>query len=232
MKAAIIPARGRSKRIPRKNIRPFAGKPIVAYSIQAARDAAIFDRVIVSTDDPEIAKIARDWGAEAPFVRPAELSGDIVGTNAVLKHAIRWLQDAGEDVQYACCLYATAPFVDAKHLREAFSRLERTDKSFVFSVTSYGFPIQRAVRINASGAVEAFDERHFLSRSQDLEPYYHDAAQFYWGRAQAFLDDVVMFSPASLAFVLPRFLVQDIDTEEDWERAELMYRAYLRRRES
>lgn len=232
MRVAVIPARGGSKRIPRKNIREFAGKPIMAYSILAARAATLFDRIIVSTDDSEIAAVAREWGAEVPFMRPEELSGDTTATNAVIKHAIRWLHGAGQDVQYVCCIYATAPFIDPRYLRDGFARLQDTDRSFVFSVTSYGFPIQRAVRINGSGGIEAFDERHFSTRSQDLEPYYHDAGQFYWGRTQSFLDDVVMFSPAALPLILPRFLVQDIDTEEDWERAELMYRAYMQRPEN
>jgi pseudaminic acid cytidylyltransferase len=231
MRVAVIPARGGSKRIPRKNVREFAGKPIIAYSIEAARAASLFDRIIVSTDDDQIASVARDCGAESPFLRPAELSDDMTGTNAVIKHAIRWLLGAGQEVEYICCIYATAPFIDPAYLREGFARLQASDKSFVFSVTSYGFPIQRAVRINASGSVEAVDERHFLTRSQDLEPYYHDAGQFYWGKTQAFLDDVVMFSPAALALILPRFLVQDIDTQEDWERAELMYRAYMQERD-
>jgi N-acylneuraminate cytidylyltransferase len=232
MKVAVIPARGGSKRIPRKNIRDFAGKPIMAHSILAARAASLFDRIIVSTDDGEIAAVARQWGAEAPFMRPEELSGDMTGTNAVIKHAIRWLQGGGQDVQYVCCIYATAPFLEPRYLREGFDRLQASAKSFVFSVTSYGFPIQRAVRINAAGGVEAFDERHFLTRSQDLEPYYHDAGQFYWGRTQAFLNDEVMFSPVALALILPRYLVQDMDTPEDWERAELMYQAYMQRREN
>jgi pseudaminic acid cytidylyltransferase len=227
MKVALIPARGGSKRIPRKNLRPFAGLPIIAHSIRAAHDARVFDRVIVSTDDDEIAAVAREHGAEVPFRRPPELSGDFVATNDVLRHAIEWLRAAGCDVQFLCCLYPTAPFVTPEFLREGLAKLEASHYSYCFSVTAYGFPIQRAVRITAEGAVEACEPQHFLTRSQDLEPRYHDAGQFYWGRAQAFVDGVVMFSPAALPLILPRFLVQDIDTEEDWERAELMYRAYL-----
>jgi N-acylneuraminate cytidylyltransferase len=227
VKVALIPARGGSKRIPRKNIRPFDGQPMIAYSIRAALDAGVFDRVIVSTDDDEIASVSRKFGAEVPFVRPPELSGDFVATNDVVRHAIQWLRDAGCDVQFLCCLYPTAPFVTAAYLREGLEKLAASDKSYAFSVTAYGFPIQRAIRINAAGSVEACHPEHFLTRSQDLEPRYHDAGQFYWGRAQAFVDGVVMFSPAALPVILPRFLVQDIDTEEDWERAELMHRAYL-----
>lgn len=225
MKVAIIPARGGSKRIPRKNIRPFAGKPIIAYSIEAARNSQLFDRVIVSTDDPEIAAVATQWGAETPFLRPNELADDYTGTNAVVKHGIRWLNDNGVAVEYACCIYATAPFVQPRYLREGFDKLRSSDRSFAFSVTRFSFPIQRAIRINKEGAVEAFYPEFVPVRSQDLEEAYHDAGQFYWGRAEAFMNDVVTFSPASLPVILPRYLVQDIDTEEDWRQAELMYAA-------
>lgn len=224
MKVAIIPARGGSKRIPRKNIRPFAGKPIIAHSIAAALDSGCFDRVIVSTDDPEIAAVAREWGAETPFVRPPELSDDHTGTNAVVKHALRWLADQGTPASHACCIYATAPFVQAGYLREGLASLLARGRGYAFSVTSFPFPIQRAVRINAEGSVEAIWPENIFRRSQDLEEAFHDAGQFYWGTAEAFLGDEVVFSPASVPVVLPRHLVQDIDTFEDWRRAELMFR--------
>jgi pseudaminic acid cytidylyltransferase len=227
MNLAIIPARGGSKRIPRKNIRPFVGKPIIAYSIAAARATGLFDNVVVSTDDAEIAAVAVECGAEVPFMRPLELADDITGTNAVVKHAVNWMRNAGHVIDFVCCIYATAPFVDPAFLRAGFDKLNASDKAFAFSVTSYAFPIQRAVRIRGDGAVEALSPQHFLTRSQDLEPCYHDAGQFYWGRAQAFLDDIIMFSPAALPVVIPRALVQDIDTLEDWERAELMYQSYV-----
>lgn len=225
MRLAVIPARGGSKRIPRKNIRPFAGKPIVAYSIEAARASALFDRVIVSTDDEEIARVARDCGAETPFVRPRELSDDHTGTNAVVRHAISWCGEHGALPQHVCCIYATAPFVQPRYLREGYERLVASGKSFAFSVTSFAFPIQRALRIGADGCVQPIWPENIARRSQDLEETYHDAGQFYWGTAQAFLDDVVLYSAASVPVILPRHLVQDIDTEEDWVRAELMFRA-------
>lgn len=226
MKLCVIPARGGSKRIPRKNIRMFAGKPILAYSIDAALTTGLFDRVMVSTDDPEIGEISRSFGAEVPFLRPRDLADDHTGTNAVVKQAIEWHSAQGMAVTHACCLYATAPFVQAGHLVAAHQRLVETGKSFVFSVTSYPFPIQRALRINGQGEVEAMYPEFRSTRSQDLEPAWHDAGQFYWGRAEAFLGEVPLFSSASLPLVLPPHLVQDIDTEEDWERAELMYRAW------
>jgi pseudaminic acid cytidylyltransferase len=222
---AIIPARGGSKRIPRKNIKPFAGKPIIGYSIEAALQSQLFDRVIVSTDDVEIATVAESFGAEVPFLRPAELADDFAGTNAVVKQCLEWLRDHNGPVEHACCLYATAPFVQVKYLREGYERLVASGKSYAFSVTSFPFPVQRAIRINQDGNVEALYPEMIARRSQDLEEAYHDAGQFYWGRAEAFLNDVVTFSPSSVPIVLPRYLVQDIDTPEDWLRAELMFAA-------
>jgi len=225
MKICVIPARGGSKRIPKKNIRNFCGKPIIAYSIEAAIASKCFDKVIVSTDDQGIAEVAIEYGAEVPFIRPAELSDDFTGTNDVIKHAIKWFEDKGEVVAYVCCLYATAPFVDASYLNEAYEKLVSSNKSYAFSVTSFPFPIQRAVRIKAGNEVEAIWPENIFKRSQDLEETFHDAGQFYWGTNQAFCNDEVIFSPSSIAILLPRHLVQDIDTLEDWNRAELMYQS-------
>jgi len=226
MKVAIIPARGGSKRIPRKNIRLFAGKPIIAWSIEAAIDSGLFDSVVVSTDDAEIADVAKQHRAEIPFLRPKELADDFTGTNDVVKHAIRWFNEQGQAIDYACCIYATAPFVQAHYLREGFDKLISSGKSFAFSVTTFPFPVQRALRINPDGCVEAIWPENIFKRSQDLEEAYHDAGQFYWGRAAAFLENVVTFSPASVPMILPRYLVQDIDTIEDWKKAELMFEAW------
>ncbi|CAN0617629.1 Pseudaminic acid cytidylyltransferase [Burkholderia multivorans] len=225
MKVAIIPARGGSKRIPRKNVRDFLGKPIIAYSIEAARRSGVFDRILVSTDDEEIAAVARRYGAETPFMRPAALADDHTGTNAVVKHALQWLNDHGQPADAACCIYATAPFVQPRYLREGLELLERHGCAYAFSVTSYAFPIQRALRVDPEGVVQARQPEHIFTRSQDLEEAFHDAGQFYWGRADAFLSDVVLYSPDAQAVVLPRHFVQDIDTLEDWHRAEFMYRA-------
>lgn len=223
MRLAVIPARGGSKRIPRKNIHSFAGKPIIGYSIEVATECGLFDRVIVSTDDAEIAQVSQRFGAETPFLRPKELADDFTGTNAVVKHAIQWFGEHGSQVNYACCIYATAPFLQPRYLLEGFRKLRESGKSFVFSVTSFSFPIQRALHLNAAGEIEAFFPEHKFARSQDLIQAYHDAAQFYWGTAQAFLDEVVTYSNNSLPIVLPRHLVQDIDKPEDWHHAELMY---------
>ena len=222
---AIIPARGGSKRIPRKNIRFFSGKPIIGYSIEAAKQSGLFNRVIVTTDDEEIASVAESFGAEIPFLRPAELADDYTGTNDVVKHALLWLKEHDFAFEYACCIYATAPFLQVKYLQLGLEYLVKTNKSFAFSVTSYTFPIQRALRINKDGLVEPLYPGNTFKRSQDLEETYHDAGQFYWGKAKAFMNDIVTYSTESVPIILPHFLVQDIDTEDDWRRAELMFKA-------
>jgi N-acylneuraminate cytidylyltransferase len=228
VKIAVIPARGGSKRIPRKNIRSFCGKPIIAYSISAAQQTGLFDQVVVSTDDEEIASVARTFGATTPFVRPKEIADDFTGTNAVVKHAAAWFNAQSHDVTHACCLYATAPLVQAQYIAEGYEALSRSDAAFAFSVTSYAFPIQRAVRITPEGRVDAIYPEHRMTRSQDLEHAYHDAGQFYWGTARAFLEDMPLFAPHSIGVILPRHLVQDIDTLEDWNQAELMFGAINR----
>ena len=222
---AVIPARGGSKRIPRKNIRDFLGKPILAYSIAAARDCGLFQKVLVSTDDEEIAAVARQWGAETPFVRPPELADDHTGTNAVVAHALRWLKEHRQPAELACCIYATAPLVQPAALIEGHRLLSEQGKSFAFSVTQFEFPIQRALRMHADGSVEAIQPQFAATRSQDLEHAWHDAGQFYWGRAEAFLSGAPVYAKTSVGVPIPRYRVQDIDTFDDWQRAELMYRA-------
>lgn len=225
MKVAVIPARGGSKRIPRKNVRDFLGRPMIAYSIDAARRAGLFDRIIVSTEDDEIAGVAERYGAEVPFRRPPELADAHTGTNAVVKHALLWLGEHGVAPEYACCIYATAPFLRPALLRAGWEALQRSGKDFAFSVTTFPFPIQRALRVTREGCVEPIHPENVFRRSQDLEESYHDAGQFYWGKARAFLDDVVTFSSASVPVIVPRHRVQDIDTIEDWRRAEAMVKA-------
>lgn len=225
MKLAVIPARGGSKRIPRKNIKPFCGKPMIAWSIEAARSSGCFDRIVVSTDDLEIADVARNHGADVPFMRPEELSDDYTGTIPVIAHAIQWHQQHDVSPEEVCCIYATAPFVTAVDLQHGLQRLNDSGADYAFSVTSYAFPIQRAVRIGANGRVEMFYPEHFNTRSQDLEEAFHDAGQFYWGRASAWLAGKPIFSSAAAPVMLPRHRVQDIDTAEDWIRAESMFQA-------
>lgn len=224
---AVIPARGGSKRIPRKNIRPFCGKPMIAWSIDAALRSDCFDQVIVSTDDAEIAEVARVCGAAVPFMRPAELSDDYAGTIPVIRHAIEWFQGQGTAPEQVCCIYATAPFVRAEDILEGLCILERTGSDYAFSVASYAFPIQRALRLTSDGRVAMLHPEHFNTRSQDLEEAYHDAGQFYWGRASAWLAGKPIFSPVAAPLILPLHRVQDIDTPEDWERAEWLFKAMM-----
>jgi len=224
MNICVIPARGGSKRIPRKNIKKFNGKPIIAYSIEAALKSNCFDQVIVSTDDDEIAEVAKKYGAQVPFLRPDELSNDYAGTIPVIKHAIEWMEDNKSSVENVCCLYATAPFIQSQTISKAFQQLQESNSDYCFSVTSFVFPIQRAIKIVKKNKVSMFYSDYFNTRSQDLEEAYHDAGQFYWGKAQAFKDELPIFSEAASPYILPRYLVQDIDTTEDWIRAEAMYR--------
>lgn len=225
MKVAVIPARGGSKRIPRKNIKEFCGKPMIAYSIEAAIKSCCFDRVIVSTDDIEIAEVARAYGAEVPFIRPEELSNDYASTIPVIQHSANWLLEQDYDPKLICCLYATAPFVTADAIKQGLQQLEDTSAAYAFSATSYAFPIQRAFKIKPSLGVEMFEPEQFNTRSQDLEEAYHDAGQFYWGTTDAWLTEKVIFGPESTPVILPRHRVQDIDTPEDWQRAELLFKA-------
>ncbi|MDW2080711.1 pseudaminic acid cytidylyltransferase [Vibrio sp. 1640] len=223
MKVAIIPARGGSKRIPRKNIKAFHDKPMIAYSIEAAIASGCFDKVIVSTDDTEIAAVAEAHGAHVPFLRPADISDDYATTMDVMAHAIHWCQDEGWDIDAVCCLYATAPFVLPKDLQQGYALLQGEGVQFAFSATSFPFPIQRAIKLDSDGSVSMFSPENEQVRSQDLEEAYHDAGQFYWGKTRAFLEKYSIFSPHSKAVLLPRNRVQDIDTPEDWELAESLF---------
>lgn len=224
---AIIPARGGSKRIPQKNVRPFCGKPMLAWSVEAVLASGCFDRVIVSTDDSQIATVARVYGAEVPFIRPAELADDWMGTAPVVRHAIEWLRETGDEPDYVCCLYATAPLLQPKSLVNGLERLRQSaDKQFSFSVTSFPFPVQRALRLMPEGqGVKPMFPAMIGQRSQDLEEAFHDAGQFYWGRTEAWLNGASVFDHHSIPVVLPRYRVQDIDTEEDWQTAELAFLA-------
>lgn len=223
MNICVIPARGGSKRIPRKNIREFCGKPMIAWSIQAAQSSNCFDQIIVSTDCPEIADVSRMWGAHVPFTRPSNLADDFATTTSVVAHALQWFHDLGQEFSAVCCLYATAPFVQSSDIKNGLSLLEEiTTNCFVFTATDFASPIQRALRINqASGVASMWYPEEFIKRTQDLEPAFHDAGQFYWGRPDAWLHSKNIFE-RSKPLLLPRWRVQDIDTEDDWVRAQLM----------
>lgn len=223
MKIAVIPARGGSKRIPRKNIKLFHGKPMIAYSIEAAQKSGCFDKIIVSTDDQEIADVALEYGAEVPFLRPANISDDYATTMDVIQHSIQWFESQDMTVDLLCCIYATAPFILPSDLSSGLEAVSAINIEYAFSATSFAFPIQRAISLNKKGTVQMFHPEHLNTRSQDLEEAYHDAGQFYWGKVSAFKAGKPFFSDSSKAILLPRKRVQDVDTQEDWELAEALY---------
>jgi pseudaminic acid cytidylyltransferase len=224
-KVAIIPARGGSKRIPKKNIKIFADQPIIAYSINTAKDSNLFDRIILSTDSEEIAEIGKFYGAEVPFMRPPELSDDFTGTADVLIHSLNWLIEHDMHYPYFCCIYPTAPFLEKEYLLKGFYILRKTNASTAFSVTSFPYPIFRALKIDSNNRLKMFWPEHLHSRSNDLPVAYHDAGQFYWCDTNKFLKEKTVFSSDSIPVFLPRYLVHDIDTPEDWENAEILYLA-------
>lgn len=229
MRLAIIPARGGSKRIPRKNIKDFNGKPMIGWSIEAALLSGVFDEVWVSTDDAEIADVAQSFGAKVPFIRPADLSDDHTGTSAVVRHAIQWAQQQQLKPEWVACIYATAPLLQPKMLKEAMELLQNDAAlDYVFSGCRFSFPIQRALYRSAQGRVSAVDPSAIPKRSQDLAETFHDAGQFYCGKTQSWLDAKAVFSPSSYLYELPQHLVQDIDTADDWLRAELLHQLLLR----
>jgi pseudaminic acid cytidylyltransferase len=224
MKIAIIPARGGSRRIPRKNVEPFCGRPMIAWPIEAAKRTGAFDRIVVSTDDPEIARISLECGAEVPFVRPSELADEFTGTTAVIAHATRWLLAQNLEPTAVCCIYATAPLVQAADLLNGLRELESGNWQYVFSATTFPAPIFRSFRKSAAGGVEMFFPEHFGTRSQDLPEALHDAGQFYWGKPEAWIEERRIFDVHSMPIVLPRWRVQDIDDRNDWIIAERIFR--------
>lgn len=225
MNIAVIPARGGSKRIPRKNIRPFEGKPMIGYAIEAALACKAIERVVVSTDDAEIADIARQFGAETPFERPSELADDHTPTVPVIAHAVETCRDEGWQVGNVCCIYPGVPFIRTEDLEAALAKLDQHDgKGYTFPVAEFPSPIQRALKRGADGSLTPFDPGQVGTRTQDLEPGYYDAGQFYWGAAETWLAGLDIHSHGR-AIVLPSWRVADIDTPEDWDRAELMHRA-------
>ena len=221
MNIAIIPARGGSKRIPRKNIKEFCGKPMIAYAITAAKESDLFEHIVVSTDDEEIAQIANAWGAETPFVRPAELSNDYTETVPVIAHAIEACYSLGWKFDQVCCIYSGVPFMQIDDLRGALARINDSEANYCFPVTEYPSAIQRALKLLSNGKMQPFYPEFELTRTQDPEPAYYDAGQFYWGKAEAWLTNPNIHSNG-LGYVIPSWRVVDIDTPADWQRAELI----------
>jgi pseudaminic acid cytidylyltransferase len=228
MKVAIIPARGGSKRIPRKNVLAFAGRPMIAYAIGAASRSQLFDKVIVSTDDEEIGAIARNFGAELPFKRPAELSDDSTPTVPVIAHAIRTCEETGWSITYACCLYPCVPFINVDDLAAAFTLLETSSADYSLPIAEFPSAIQRGLRRAIDGRVAPFFPENELKRTQDFGPAYFDAGQFYWGARESWLSYNKIHS-SGVGLVIPRWRAVDIDSAEDWRHAELLYEVISRR---
>jgi len=220
---AIIPARGGSKRIPRKNIKSFVGKPIIAYSIESAIASQCFDEIMVSTDDSEIARISKAHGASVPFMRSTKNSGDLSITTDALKEVILEYRKLGKEFEYVCCLYPTAPFVTADKLKQAMKKLIDERAECVLTVTQFSYPIQRALRSDG-GNLKMFWPENYSKRSQDLERAYHDAGQFFCARVENVLSNKLDYSAQTLPIEVPAEEVQDIDNPEDWKIAEMKYK--------
>lgn len=231
MNIAVIPARGGSKRIPRKNVRPFAGKPMIAHAIATAQESGLFEHVVVSTDDDEIATIAEKWGAEVPFRRGAALADDHTPTVPVIADAIHHCEALGWRAAFICCVYPCVPFLSAADLQSALAALTASTKDYCFAVTAFPAAVQRALRRDPDGTMSPMYPAHELTRTQDLEPAFHDAGQFYWGRRDAWMSNPRVHD-RSLGLLLPNWRVVDIDTEADWVRAELQHSVLMSTRES
>ena len=226
---AIITARGGSKRIPRKNIKPFLGKPILAYSIEAAIESGIFDTVMVSTDDEEIAEIGKQYGAEVPFLRSDKTANDYATTNDVILEVLGEYSKRGEHFDMACCIYPTAPFVTATKIQDAVDKLKTSDADTLIPVVSFSYPPQRAMIVKRERLVFEYPE-YIDSRSQDLEPHYHDVGQFYVFRVPAFCENRKLMLGNILPYVVSEMEVQDIDNQTDWEIAEIKYRLMMEKK--
>ena len=219
----IIPARGGSKRIPRKNIKPFLGKPIMAYSIEAALKSGIFDEVMVSTDDEEFAEVAKKYGASVPFLRSEATSNDYATTVDVLLEVVDMYKQQSKEFDVVCCLYSTAPFVTSERLKEACGKLS-DNVDGCFTVVEYSYPIQRSLRMNEHGLIEMRYPEHLKSRTQDLEKTYHDAGQFYFMKTSAMEQEKTVWCKRTDPLVLSELEVQDLDTLTDWQLAEMKYK--------
>lgn len=221
-KLCIIPARGGSKRIPRKNIKDFLGKPIIAYSIEAAIKSGLFEEVMVSTDDEEIAGVARQYGASVPFLRSAETSNDYATTVDVLLEVVDKYKEQGQNFDTICCLYSTAPFVTSDRLKEASSQISDTIDA-CFTIVQYSYPIQRSLRINEDNCVVMKFPEYLKSRTQDLEKVYHDAGQFYFVKTDVLVKEKTVWCKRTAPLILSELEVQDLDTLTDWQLAEMKY---------
>tara|TARA_S200000501_G_C20714332_1_gene695495 strand:+ start:341 stop:1039 length:699 start_codon:yes stop_codon:yes gene_type:complete len=226
MNIAVIPARGGSKRIPRKNISDFCGKPMISWPIKVIKNSKMFDRIIISTDDEEISEIALAYGGEVPFIRPAEISDDFTGTTEVIAHAVHWMHENGLEPDAVCCIYPTSVFLKVPDLKKGLAALKSGRWQYSFSVTDYNSSIFRSFEKSSNGGVKMFFPKHYDKRSQDLPMALHDAAQFYWGRPEAWINNLKLFDNHSHPIFIPRWRVRDIDEVDDWKRAESLFKLY------
>lgn len=222
MKVAVIPARGGSKRIPRKNIREFCGKPMIAYAIEVANKSKLFDKVIVSTDDLEIAEVAMSYGAEVPFIRSRELANDYAATVPVVADAINKIEEYGNKVSDVCCIYPCTPLLAVNDVLNGLRFLKQSKADYCFPISQHHFQIQRALQLKSDGTVQPLFSTNELLRTQDVHTTYQDAGQFYWGHRDAWLRNPKIHS-SGVAIVIPRIRAIDIDTTEDWLYAEFVY---------
>ena len=219
----IIPARGGSKRIPKKNIKDFLGKPIIAYSIEMAINSKLFSRVIVSTDDEEIKDIVLKYGAEVPFIRPKNIADDFTGTHEVIGHAVEYLENTGETMDYVCCIYPTAPLIQKDDLIKGFKLIQTNKWNSVMAATNFSYPIFRSFENLPNGGLKMIFPEHYNSRSQDLPEVYHDAGLFYWAKPKIWKKKPQGYNEKNSIVKLPNYRIQDIDTPDDWKKAEILY---------
>ena len=219
----IIPARGGSKRIPKKNIKDFLGKPVIAYSIEIAISCKLFSRVIVSTDDDEIKDVALKYGAEVPFIRPKNIADDFTGTHEVIGHAVEYLEDTGETMDYVCCIYPTAPLIQKDDLIKGFKLIQTNKWNSVMAATNFSYPIFRSFENLPNGGLKMIFPEHYNSRSQDLTDVYHDAGLFYWAKPKIWKKKPQGYNEKNSIVKLPNYRIQDIDTPDDWKKAEILY---------
>ena len=230
MNIAIIPARSGSKRIPGKNIKEFCGKPMIGWSILEAINSKCFDHIIVSTDSHEIAEIANSFGADTPFIRPKNISDDFTPIVTVMKHAISELLNLSYKMTNLCCIFATAPFIRSNYIKSGLNQLTNNGCDYVFPVTTFSYPIQRSLIVNTDNTIRMLSPEFSLTRSQDLDEAWHDAGQFYWGKFESWIEEKEIFKSNTQILRLPRKLVQDIDTYEDWEYAEALFNSMTQKK--
>ena len=220
MNIAIITARGGSKRIPKKNIKIFCGKPIIYWVIKAVKKSKIFDKIIVSTDSKKIAKIVKNYNIDVPFIRPKQFSGDRVSTLKVIIHAIKWLIKNNCKPTYVCCIYPTAAFIRSSDILKGYKAIKKNKNSFILSGSSFVSSVSRSFYKTSKNKLKMIFSKNYFKRTQDLKKIYYDAGQFYWGSKNSWLTTKTILNNSSDIVYIPKWIAIDIDTHEDWKKAE------------